>query len=51
VIDRLEDIGSYYYAASITAQTLKQIWAARGDFWDVSAQIFKDRCQMEGGEE
>jgi hypothetical protein len=49
VTDRLEDIGVFYYAASITAQSLKQIWAARGDYWDASAQLFKDRCQREGG--
>lgn len=51
MIDRLEDIGSYYYAASITAQGLKKIWAARGNYWDASAQIYKDRCEMEGEEE
>jgi hypothetical protein len=47
----LEDIGSYYYAASITAQNLKKIWAAKGDYWDAANQNYKYRRQMEGADE
>jgi len=48
VIDRLEEIGTYYYAASITAKNLKLIWQLRGSYWEATEKISLDKTKMDG---
>jgi hypothetical protein len=47
----LEEIGSYYPAASITVGNLRKIWAAKGNYWDAAEKLYKECCQMEGNGE
>ena len=51
MIDRLEEIGSYYYAASITAKNLKLLWESQGSYWDATEKIFLDREKTEGADD
>lgn len=47
-MERLEEIGSYYYSASIVAKNLRSIWEARGNYWDTIENIVLDGVKMEG---
>ena len=47
MLDRLEDIGSYYYAASIAGRNLRKIWKQKGSYWDASSQVFEERSAQE----
>ena len=46
MIDRLEDIGSCYYSASVAAKKLRSIWESRGSYWDDTEKIFLDGAKM-----
>jgi len=47
VIDRLEEIGSYFYAASRAARHLRSIWDMKGGYWNSADKIFNDRAKAE----
>jgi hypothetical protein len=47
VIDRLEEIGSYFHAASMTARFLRLIWDMKGSYWDSVDKIFNYRAKAE----
>lgn len=52
MLDRLEDIGSYYYAASMAGMNLRMIWKRKGSYWDASSRVFEERsAQEDTGEE
>ena len=36
MIDRLEDIGSYFIGSSLIAQNLLSIWESKGNYWDAA---------------
>jgi hypothetical protein len=44
----LEEIGTYYHAASVITKNLKVIWESRGSYWEVTEKISLDRAKMEG---
>jgi hypothetical protein len=47
VLDRLEDIGTYYYAASITGKNLRITWESKGNYWDSANKIYFARAKHE----
>ena len=47
MLDRLEDIGSHYYAASLAGQNLQKIWELKGSYWDAIEEIFRESYQSE----
>jgi len=49
VLDRLDEIGSKFYTASITERNLERIWALKGNCWDASREVFQERSRAERG--
>ena len=48
VLDKLEDIGSYFPAASVSARNLRKLWALKGSYWDATEIVFTELCRIEG---
>jgi hypothetical protein len=51
VLDRLEEIGTYYYAASITGKNLRVMWELKGNYWDSTPKIYFARAKHEADSE
>jgi hypothetical protein len=47
VLDRLEDIGEFYYAASITGKILRVMWELKGNYWDSTNMVYFARAKHE----
>ena len=47
VLDRLEDIGTFYYAASITGKNLRVMWELKGNYWDTTSKNYFARAKHE----
>ena len=47
VLDRLEDIGTFFYAASLTAKVLRIMWGIKGNYWDSTSKIYSARAERE----
>lgn len=47
VLDRLEDIGTFFYAASLTAKMLRIMWRIKGNYWDSTSKIHFAREERE----
>ena len=49
MLDRLEEIGSYYNAANLAAGNLRVLWQKKGNYWDATEEAFDGTLEAGGG--
>lgn len=50
MLDRLEEIGSYYNAANLAAGNLRVLWQKKGNYWDATEEAFDGTLKQEEAE-
>lgn len=50
MLDRLEEIGSYYNAANLAAGNLRALWQKKDNYWDATEEAFDGTRKQEEAE-